>query len=213
MQSNALSLQGLVTVEVITPEGETIYKSTKNNTLVKEAPKILLGNILPYIMGVSDSRSFSNTANDGRPTISPGDGGPNSTLAVSYVSLGYYEDGEPDPSLAPVTANDLTMQVASDRIVYKVITDYTLDQYSASYVASFTIGSGDEDRNYVEAALMCPALAMGSGSSYVDIPDPEGGMFDSTELVMFAHQIHSPVQANEGNTIKYTWTISMQEPS
>ena len=211
MQSSALSLQGVVTIEVVTPEGETIYKASKNNTLVKEAAKILLGNILPYISGVSDSRSFSNTANDGRPTISAGEGGPNNLLAVSYVALGYYLDGESDPGLSAVAASDLTMQVASSRLVYKALTDFTLGQYSVSYIASFTVDQSTEDRNYVEAALMCPVGA--AIGHYFAIPDPDGGQFDSTDLVMFAHQIHSPVQASEGNTIKYTWTISMQEPS
>ena len=213
MLSKVLGLQGTVVVEVITPEGEVILKSAKKNTLVKEAPKILLGNILPYINGVSDSRSFSNGADSGRPTISPGDGGPNSTLAISYVALGYYEDGEADPNLSAVTINDTSMQVASNRITHKVLTDYTLGQYSVSYIASFTVDQSSENRNYVEASLMCPALAMGSGSGYMEIPDPDGGLFDPSELVMFAHQIHNAVQASSGSTIKYTWTISMQEPS
>ena len=211
--SKALSLQGVVTVEVLNPEGDTIYKTSKGNTLVKEAPKILLGNILPYINSVSGNRSFSNTANDGRPTISPGSGGPNSYLAVSYVSLGYYEDGEPDPGLAPVTTSDLSMQVAANRVTHKVLTDYTLGQYEINYVATFTVDQNTENRNYVEAALMCPALNPDGPQHFSEIPVPGGGVFDDTHLVMFAHQIHSPVQASEGNTIKYTWTISMQEPS
>lgn len=209
MQSRVLGLKGLVTVEVITPEGEVIYTGTQSNTLVKEAPKILLGNILPYLAGVSNNRSFSNTPNDGRPVISPGEGGPDSHRAVSYVALGYYEDGEANPGLAAVTPNDLTMQVSSDRVAHKVLTDYTLGQYSVSFIASFTVDAGTENRNYIEAALMCPALSDDGPMTFAAIPDPP----TLNHLVMFAHQIHSPVQANEGNTIKYTWTISMQEPS
>jgi hypothetical protein len=209
MLSSFLGLRGEVTIEVISTEGEVVYKSTKPNTLVKESPKILLGNIVPHISGVSGTKNFGNVV--GRPEIGPKDSGPSSKLAVSYMSLGYYADPDPAPNLAPVSADDLVL--SSSDLYHSPITDYALGDYSVSFMSSFPVDANNQDRNYVEAALMCPALSDGDELGANDIPIDGDQDFNPTHLVMFAHQIHNVVQASAGSTIKYTWTISMQEPT
>ena len=210
MLSSFLGLRGEVTVEVISPEGEVVYKSTKPNTLVKESPKILLGNIVPYISGTSGTKNFLNEP--GRPVIGPKDSGPSSKLAVSYMSLGYYVQGvDAPPVLNPVSADDT--ELGSDNIFHSHITDYDLGDYSVSYISSFPVDANNESRRYVEAALMCPALSDGAELGANNIPTEGDQDFSANHLVMFAHQIHNVVQASAGSTIKYTWTISMQEPT
>lgn len=209
MLSSFLGLRGEVTIEVISAEGEVVYKSTKPNTLVKESPKILLGNIVPHISGVSGTKNFGNEA--GRPMIGPKDSGPSSKLAVSYMSLGYYEAENPAPNLAPVSADDLVL--SSGNLYHSRMTDYALGDYSVSFMSSFEVDATNESRRYVEAALMCPALSEGAELGASTIPVEGDPSFDSNHLVMFAHQIHNVVQASSGSTIKYTWTISMQEPT
>jgi hypothetical protein len=209
MLSSFLGLRGEVTIEVISPEGEVVYKSTKPNTLVKESPKILLGNIVPHISGVSGENDFGNDA--GRPAIGPKGSGPSSKLAVSYMSLGYYVDGTLAPNLAAVSANDLVL--SSDNLYHSPMTDYALGDYSVSFMSSFGVDANNESRRYVEAALMCPALSDGAELGNGDIPIEGEPGFGAADLVMFAHQTHNVVQASVGSTIKYTWTISMQEPT
>lgn len=210
MLSSFLGLRGEVTIEVISPGGEVVYKSTKPNTLVKESPKILLGNIVPYISGTSGNKNFGNDA--GRPVIGPKDSGPSSKLAVSYMSLGYYEQGNLAPNLSAVSAEDTALSPDLDKY-HSPITDYDLGDYSVSYISSFQVDDSNESRRYVEAALMCPALSNGAELGTNRLPVEGEAGFDANDLVMFAHQIHNVVQAGSGSTIKYTWTISMQEPT
>tara|TARA_Y100000310_G_scaffold337267_1_gene423918 strand:- start:973 stop:1584 length:612 start_codon:yes stop_codon:yes gene_type:complete len=198
-------MRGLVKIEVIT-DGKVVYESITPNTLVLESPKILLANLVAHsLAGAADSFANSDPA---RPTITPANLGPTSKHAVTYLTLGYYIDGQ-NPANITIAATDTAM--GATNVVTKLLTDVNLGEYSVDFVCSFEVGNGEQVRNYREAGLLCPALEDHSSDAP---PDPEavGTTYDATKQVLFAHQIHNAVQANVGSTIRYTWTITMQAP-
>jgi len=210
MPSFIPAVKGSIKIEVIT-DGEVVKKHETPNTLVLEAPKIMLGNLIaPHITG-NNLASFTNT-DVNRPTISSGGThGVNPNLAVTYLQLGYVEDPDPVQNVV-VSANDSSL--GATLTVTKSLTDIELGEYSLQFICSFEVTNATADRNYFEAALLCPALnpIVVVGPAPPDPSDAQSG-FDSSHQVMFAHQTHTAIQASSGSTIRYTWTITMQEPT
>jgi hypothetical protein len=202
------AIRGSVTVDVLVGDRLT-YTHTTPNTLVLEAPKLILGNLIAPGL-VSDGDTFINT-DSGRPTITPGGlEGPTRRLSVSYLKLGYVE--------APAEAEEVVVspedQVTGATLtVTKKLTSAELGEYSVQFICSFDVTDDTESYGYFEAALLCPAL--GTLTNGDDLPDPEvpDSGFNAEDQVMFAHQTHRLVRASVGSTIRYTWTITMQEPA
>jgi hypothetical protein len=214
MSSLVPAVRGAVKIEVI-KEGKVVKSHQTPNTLVLEAPKILLGNIIgPMITGAYEAENFTNSDST-RPVISAGgQDGPSAKLSVNYLKLGYVEGTDPVESVTVSATDYLPSGFGSTLAVTKLLTDAVLGEYSVQFVCAFEVDSSVANRKYYEAALLCPAL-----KSYVSIgmamPDPEeaDSGYDENDQVMFAHQTHTAIQASAGSTIKYTWTITMQEPS
>ena len=209
MASFIPAVKGSVKIEVI-KAGKVVKSQQTPNTLVLEAPKIMLGNIIGPNLTGSDAANFSNS-DASRPTISAGGyDGPSAKLSVNYLRLGYVE-GTDQVDPVSVSATD-TLPIGATLEVTKLLTGVELGEYSVQFICSFEVTSDTASRNYFEAALLCPAL-----KPYVSIgmplPDPEDSEFMDDHQVMFAHQTHTPIQASAGSTIRYTWTITMQEPS
>ncbi len=209
MSSYVPAVKGSIKIEVLTG-GKVVKTHETPNTLVLEAPKLLLGNIIGPNLTDGDVADFPNSDNT-RPTISAGGfDGPSSKLSVNYLSLGYNTTGQAEA--VTVSANN-TLPLQASTTVTKLLTGVTLGEYSVQFICSFDVTSETANRSYFEAALLCPALAQGHG---IVIPDPENdefGDYDEADQVMFAHQTHTPLVASAGSVIRYTWTISMQEPS
>lgn len=209
MASFIPAVKGSVKIEVI-KAGKVVKSQQTPNTLVLEAPKIMLGNIIgPNLTGGS-TVDFTNS-DPSRPVISAGGyQGPSAKLSVNYLRLGYVE-GTDQVEPVTVSATD-TLPIGATLEVTKLLTGVELGEYSVQFICSFEVTSATANRNYFEAALLCPAL-----KPYVSIgmplPDPEDSEYSDQHQVMFAHQTHTPIQASAGSTIRYTWTITMQEPS
>ena len=120
-------------------------------------------------------------------------------------------DGTDQVEPISVSAND-TLPIGATLGVTKLLTGAELGEYSVQFICSFEVTDATASRNYFEAALLCPALAQ-SSLSFMPDPEQEGSGYDEANQVMFAHQTHTPIQASSGSTIRYTWTITMQEPS
>lgn len=209
MASFIPAVKGSVKIEVI-KAGKVVKSQQTPNTLVLEAPKIMLGNIIGPSLTGSDAVNFSNS-DASRPTISAGGyEGPSSKLSVNYLRLGYVEGTDAVESVT-VSATD-QLPIGATLGVTKLLTGVELGEYSVQFICSFEVTSATASRNYFEAALLCPALLPYSTSLMPD-PEQEGSEYDETKQVMFAHQTHTPIQASVGSTIRYTWTITMQEPS
>lgn len=209
MASFIPAVKGSVKIEVI-KAGKVVKSQQTPNTLVLEAPKIMLGNIIGPNLTGGDTANFSNS-DPSRPVISAGGyDGPSSKLSVNYLKLGYVE-GTDQVDPVTVSAND-TLPLGASLFVTKLLTGVELGEYSVQFICSFEVTSDTANRNYFEAALLCPALLQYGGSF---MPDPEqaDSGYDDLAQVMFAHQTHTPIQASAGSTIRYTWTITMQEPS
>ena len=209
MSSLIPTVRGSVKIEVL-KDGKVIKTQETPNTLVLEAPKILLGNIIGPNLTEGVVADFPKSDNT-RPTISAGGpDGPRTQLSVNYLSLGYNTTGQTES--ITVSAND-TMPLQGSSKVTKLLTGVTLGEYNVQFVCSFDVTNETANRSYFEAALLCPSLTQ--GTLFV-VPDPENdpfGDYVESEQVMFAHQTHTPLVASAGSTIRYTWTISMQEPS
>lgn len=209
MASLIPAVKGSVKIEVIT-NGKVVKTQQTPNTLVLEAPKIMLGNIIGPSLTGGEPDAFTNS-DASRPVISAGGyDGPSSKLSVNYLKLGYVE-GTNQVESVTVSAND-TLPLGATLTVTKLLTGVDLGEYSVQFICSFEVTSDTASRNYFEAALLCPALAPFSTSLMPD-PEQEGSEYDEADQVMFAHQTHTPIQASAGSTIRYTWTITMQEPS
>lgn len=206
MSSLVPKVRGFVKVEVI-KQGKVTYVHETPNTLVLEAPKILLGNIVGAGL-TTEGDTFSST-DPARPSIPVGGShGASNRLTVSYLKLGYALTSNDAGGIA-VSADDTAM--GSGTTVTRKLTNANIGEYSVQFICSFDVTADTESYNYFEAALLCPAL-----SDQADMgipPEPTDPSFSEDNLVMFAHQVHNPVQASEGSTIRYTWTITMQEPS
>lgn len=209
MKSFISNIRGHIRVEVLSPEGLVISSEETPNTLILEAPKIMLGNLIGPGLTGSSTEPFTNSVS-GRPLIEAGGSvGPSSRLSVNYLKLGYVVDPDPVETIA-VSASDL--DTGATLTVTKLLTDAELGEYSIQLICSFAVTSSNEDRSYFEAALLCPALLPSEPSDMPDPEDPNSG-YDESKQVLFAHQVHSPIQGSAGSTIRYTWTITMQEPS
>jgi len=209
MTSFIPAVKGSVKIEIIN-NGKVVKTQQTPNTLVLEAPKIMLGNIIGPGLTGSGTADFSNS-DSSRPTISAGGyDGPSAKLSVNYLRLGYVEGTDLVESIS-VPATD-TLPIGSSLGVTKLLTGVELGEYSIQFICSFEVTSDTASRNYFEAALLCPAL-LEFGSSFMPDPEQEGSGYDELKQVMFAHQTHTPIQASAGSTIRYTWTITMQEPS
>jgi hypothetical protein len=204
------TLRGSVKVEVFDKE-RLLYTATNPNTLVLESPKLLLTGLIPPELAVG---AGSFTAQTGRPAITPPGNvwdDPRHNHAVSYLILGYYED-PPLPSIT-VSATDTAMQ--SPDTIAKKLTSVELGEYSVDFICSFQVQAGQDTYKYIEAGLLCPALSTSMYDNITGAPDPEVNptTYNIADQVLFAHQTYDSVQANVGNTIKYTWTITMQAPT
>lgn len=209
MASFIPAVKGSVKIEVI-KAGKVVKSQQTPNTLVLEAPKIMLGNIIGPNLTGGDPADFTNS-DSSRPVISAGGyDGPSSKLSVNYLRLGYVEGTDQVESVT-VSAND-TLPLGASLFVTKLLTGVELGEYSVQFICSFEVTSDTASRNYFEAALLCPALLQ-YGSSFMPDPEQDGSGYDDLAQVMFAHQTHTPIQASAGSTIRYTWTITMQEPS
>lgn len=209
MASSIPKVRGSVKIEVIS-KGKVVKTQETPNTLVLEAPKIMLGNIIGPNLTGADEVSFSNS-DASRPTIVAGGlQGPSSKLSVNYLKLGYVE-GTDQVEQVSVSASDY-LPIGATLSVTKLLTGAELGEYSVQFVCAFEVTEQTSSRNYFEAALLCPAL-MQYSSMLMPNPEEEGSGYLESEQVMFAHQTHSPIQASAGSTIRYTWTITMQEPS
>lgn len=209
MASFIPSVRGSVKIEVIR-NGMVVKAQQTPNTLVLEAPKIMLGNIIGPNLTGGDTANFTNTDSN-RPTIRAGGyQGPSSKLSVNYLRLGYVE-GTDEVEPISVSANDL-LPIGATLGVTKLLTGVQLGEYSVQFICSFEVTDATANRNYFEAALLCPALSE-FGTTYMPDPEQEGTDYNEANQVMFAHQTHTPIQASSGSTIRYTWTITMQEPS
>ena len=212
MPSFIPAVRGSIKIEVL-KNGKVIKTHETPNTLVLEAPKILLGNLIgPGLTSESDPSRFYRS-DEARPIISAGgDNGPSSALSVNYIKLGYAEDPN---SINPVTvsaADYLPSGFGAASSVTKLLTSATLGEYSIQFVCAFLVTAAEASRNYFEAALLCPALTP-LASQGIDMPVPGTDAYNEDHQVMFAHQTHTAIQASEGSTLRYTWTIAMQEPS
>jgi hypothetical protein len=205
MRTTLPPLRGSVKIEVL-DNAKIIYTTTNPNTLVLEAPKLLLAGLVPPTLHDSNS-SFTYTSP--RPELSTGAGGVFGRHTINYLELGYYT-GATAPS---VSAGATDLSLGSPDTVTKSLTSVALGEYSIDFICSFVVASGEETRKYLEAGLLSPALRA-SYDIYSGAPAPTDVVsYDAADQVLFAHQVHSEVQANVGNTIRYTWTITMQEPS
>jgi len=170
----------------------------------------MLGNIIGPNLTGGDPADFTNS-DPSRPVISAGGyDGPSSKLSVNYIRLGYVEGTDQVESVT-VSAND-KLPIGATLGVTKLLTGVSLGEYSVQFICSFEVTSDTASRNYFEAALLCPALLQ-YGSTFMPDPEQDGSGFEEDKQVMFAHQTHTPIQASAGSTIRYTWTITMQEPS
>ena len=104
MASFIPAVKGSVKIEVI-KEGKVVKAHQTPNTLVLEAPKIMLGNIIgPGLTGATTANFTNSDAT--RPTISAGGtNGPSSKLSINYLRLGYVEGTDVVDSVS-VSAND-----------------------------------------------------------------------------------------------------------
>ncbi len=202
-------VKGSVKIEVI-KDGKVVKSQQTPNTLVLEAPKIMLGNIIGPNLTGGNTENFTNS-DANRPVISAGGyDGPSPKLSVNYIRLGYVEGTDQVESVT-VSAND-KLPIGATLGITKLLTGVSLGEYSVQFICSFEVTSDTANRNYFEAALLCPALLQ-YGSTFMPDPEQEGSSYDEANQVMFAHQTHTPIQASAGSTIRYTWTITMQEPS
>jgi hypothetical protein len=208
MRSYIPHVRGSVRIEVLNSEGMLIHSQETPNTLVLEAPKIMLGNLIgPGLTGGAPA-AFDST-DPQRPSIQAGGTeGASPRLSISYIQLGFVESPAL-PENVVVSPQD-TLPLGASSTVTKLLTSANLGEYSAQFICSFDVTADTSSRSYFEAALLCPALDM---QLELPLPDPEDAGFDESNQVMFAHQTHTPIQASSGSTIRYTWTITMQEPS
>ena len=208
MISLAPVIKGSVKIEVLR-DGLVVKSQETPNTLVIEAPKIMLGNIIgPGLTGAQEA-SFGDTTGEDRPVVSAGGlEGPSTKLAVTYLGLGYVEGTDQTDNIVVGPTDKLPLQ--ANLSTTKKITSVELGEYSVRFICSFVVTEETATRNYFEAALLCPVLADNRTSNP---PDPSDDSFSILDQVMFAHQVHNPIQANVDSTIQYTWTITMQDPS
>ena len=208
MASYIPAVRGSVKIEVL-KEGKVVKTTETPNTLVLEAPKLMLGNIIGPDLITSNSVSFPQS-DPTRPTITPDQfTGPTAKFSVNYLSLGYSLTNTVDS--VTVSASD-TLPLGASNTVTKLLTGVSLGEYSVQFICEFQVDESTASRNYFEAALLCPAL-LEFGTTFMPDPEDPGSGYDPSVQVMFAHQTHTPLQASAGSTIRYTWTITMQEPS
>jgi hypothetical protein len=199
------SLRGHIKVEIIDLTGKKTVVD-KANTLVKESPKMLLANLIAPSM-ITDGTNFPTTA--GRPNVKAWATGANTYNSLGYMRFGYYDEGADVPSIS-VSADDHVMARATvNKVVTFAITSITIESFAIKVVCEFQVTTSTKDYNYIEAGLYTAGSNVASGS--VLAPDNVG--YNAATSLMFAHQTHTAVQASAGSTIRYTWTITMEEPT
>jgi|11BtaG_2_1085332.scaffolds.fasta_scaffold02191_2 hypothetical protein len=208
MKSTISPIKGHVKVEVIEPSGNCKTVVNKKNTLVKEAPKAILGQLVAPTL-LSSNTTFPKT-DASRPDILAYAAGPQNNNSIGYMKFGYYTEGESATSIT-VAATDSTMGSASNHVLTEVIDSSTIQEYSIQFVCEFAVTEATATNNYVEAGLFTVGANYDTGTSA--LLAPSAGTFNSASLRMLAHQSHTAVQASSGSTIRYTWTLTMQEPS
>lgn len=208
MKSIISPVKGHVKVEVIEPSGKRKTLVDKKNTLVKEAPKAILGQLVAPTL-LSSNTNFPKT-DAARPDIVAYAAGPQNNNSIGYIKFGYYTDSE-DVATITVAPTDYAMGSASDHTITEVIDSVTIQEYSLQFVCEFVVTSSNNTNNYVEAGLFTVGANYDSANTSLVAPTAVG--FDSASLRMLAHQSHTAVQASAGSTIRYTWTLTMQEPS
>ena len=208
MKSTISPIKGHVKVEVIEPSGSSKTVVDKKNTLVKEAPKAILGQLVAPTL-LSSNTTFPKT-DSSRPDIIAYAAGPQSNNSIGYMKFGYYTDSESVTSIT-VAATDQGMGSANDHIITEVIDSSTIQEYSVQFVCEFEVTSSTAANNYIEAGLFTVGANYDSETSA--LVAPSAGTFNDSSLRMLAHQSHTAVQASSGSTIRYTWTLTMQEPS
>ena len=208
MKSTISPIKGHVKVEVIEPSGNSKTVVDKKNTLVKEAPKAILGQLVAPTL-LSSNTTFPKT-DASRPDIIAYAAGPQSNNSIGYMKFGYYTDSESVTSIT-VAATDSTMGSASDHVVTEVIDSSTIQEYSVQFVCEFEVTNTTATNNYIEAGLFTVGANYDTGTSALVAPSVAA--FDNASLRMLAHQSHTAVQASSGSTIRYTLTLTMQEPS
>ena len=208
MKSIISPIKGHVKVEVIEPSGHSKTVVDKKNTLVKEAPKAILGQLVAPTLLSSDT-TFPKT-DPARPDIIAYTAGPQSDNSIGYMKFGYYADNEPVTSIA-VAATDYNLGSASDHAVTEVIDSSTIQEYSVQFICEFEVTNDTATNNYIEAGLFTVGSNYDSATSALVAPD--AAAFNNASLRMLAHQSHTAVQASSGSTIRYTWTLTMQEPN
>lgn len=208
MKSTISPIKGHVKVEVIEPSGNSRTVVDKKNTLVKEAPKAILGQLVAPTLLSSDT-TFPKT-DPARPDIIAYSSGPQSNNSIGYMQFGYFENNEPIGDIT-VAATDQGMGSASDHILTEVIDSSIIQEYSVQFICEFEVTNSTATNNYIEAGLFTVGANYDSGTS--SLVAPSSNSFDSASLRMLAHQSHTAVQASNGSTIRYTWTLTMQEPS
>lgn len=208
MKSTISPIKGHIKVEVIEPSGNSKTVVDKKNTLVKEAPKAILGQLVAPTLLSSDT-TFPKT-DPTRPDMIAYAAGPQSNNSIGYMKFGYYADNEAVTSVS-VASTDQSMGSASDHVITEVIDSSTIQEYSVQFVCEFEVTQATATNNYIEAGLFTVGANYDSGNG--SLVAPSDNQFDSASLRMLAHQSHTAVQASSGSTIRYTWTLTMQEPS
>lgn len=206
-------IRGSVKIDVL-KDGEIIQSQEASNTLILEAPKMMLANIVgDQLLDYIDD-STTTTINmlpeiSGRPAIRLRNNLPRTYNTVNYLRLGYTTGTDPVPTGITASADDLAMH--SSQTVDLNLTRVELEDYAVKFICLINVDHSIADRKYYEAALLCPALENNITSS--SAVSATSTTYQEAEQVLFARQVHNAIQADIDTTLRYTWTIAMNPPS
>lgn len=186
-------LVGRVEITVVDREGRVV-KSSRPNAVIVDASRVLLAQLVPSSLTADNSV----IPRSGRPDVLIPTTGPNSSNSIAYLIVGY-TTGDTVPNDAAATNLDTDM-VSSNTYIAKLQT-LEVSSNSLTFGTAINVTSETSNRKYFEAALYT------AGPDNISIPESP----DTTNMLMFAHQVHSLVSAPEGSTINYSWTIAIPE--
>jgi len=207
MKTKIPLLRGHIKVEIIDPEGLSTTVVDKYNTLVKEAPKLLLAQLVTPSTHTDGNTTVPTTG--GRPNVNVFAAGGTSNNALGYLRLGYYIEGTNVPSITVDAADHTMTQAAANQVVTEKIDEVTVEGFAIKAICDFQVTPGTANYNYLEAGLYTVGTNYSTGTL---LAFSDAG-YDAASSLMFAHQTHTAVQASAGSTIRYTWTITMEEPT
>ena len=206
MKTKIPLLRGHIKVEIIDPEGLSTTVVDKYNTLVKEAPKLLLAQL---VTPGTHANGATVPTSGGRPNVNVFAAGGTSNNALGYLRLGYYIEGTNVPSITVDAADHTMTQAAPGLVATKKIDSVTVEGFAIKAICDFQVTTGTANYNYLEAGL----YTVGTNYSTGTLLAFSDAAYDAASSLMFAHQTHTAVQASAGSTIRYTWTITMEEPT